>query len=127
LARGEPARFENVPELLDTLRAGYGLRDSESFERRLETVKEAPVLILDDPGAEAGRESPYEVSWAHDKLYQIVDHRLVWEMPTLVTSNLTTVSLPARIGSRLRDPRCGIVKAIVAESAARASDARRSI
>jgi DNA replication protein DnaC len=46
LARGEPSYFENVPELLDYLRAGYSSQSGEDFERRMARVKDAPVLVL---------------------------------------------------------------------------------
>jgi len=31
-------------------------------------VKDAPVLVLDDLGAEAGQNAPFEVNWAQDKV-----------------------------------------------------------
>jgi len=112
LARGEPARFENVAELLDYLRAGYGAQGDEDFERRLAGIKDASILVLDDLGAEAGRAAPFEVSWAHDKVYQILDHRLIGKQPTIVTTNLPLNRLPQRIASRLQDRRAARVIAI---------------
>ena len=112
LARGEPARFENVAELLDYLRAGYSAQGDEDFDRRLARLKDAPVLVLDDLGAEAGHTAPFEVSWAQDKIYQILDHRLVEQQPTIVTTNLPLNRLPQRIASRLQDRRAARVIAI---------------
>jgi DNA replication protein DnaC len=112
LARGEPSYFENVPELLDYLRAGYSVQSGEDFERRLAHVKDAPVLVLDDLGAEAGQNAAFEVSWAQDKLYQILDHRLVGQLPTIVTTNLPLDKLPQRVASRLQDRRAARVIAI---------------
>jgi len=112
LERGEPSYFENVPELLDYLRAGYSVQAGEDFERRLTRVKEAPVLVLDDLGAEAGQSAPFEVSWAQDKVYQILDHRLMEQLPTIVTTNLPLNKLPQRIASRLQDRRAARVIAI---------------
>ncbi len=120
LARGEPALFETVPALLDHLREGYGNPVSD-FEERLEEVRAAPVLVLDDLGAEAQRSEPYGVSWAQDKLYQIVDYRLVHELPTVFTTNLVPDRLPQRIASRLWDGRHGVVVALRATTTGPAS------
>jgi DNA replication protein DnaC len=114
LVRSELAQFESVPALLDYLRAGYGSQANEDFDQRLEKVKDAPVLVLDDLGAESGHGEQYEVTWAQDKLYQIVDHRLIKELPTIFTTNLLPDMLPKRIASRLWDRQCGIVVAITA-------------
>lgn len=115
LARGEPARFENVAGLLDHLRAGYAAHADEDFERRLAKIKNAPVLVLDDLGAEAGQNAPFEVSWAQDKVYQLLDHRLVEQLPTIVTTNLPLNKLPQRIASRLQDRHAARVIAITTD------------
>jgi len=111
LAHGEPAYFENVPALLDDLRSGY---QDDSFHDRLRQVKTAQVLVLDDIGAESagGSKVPYAVTWAHDKLYQIIDHRVINELPTVMTTNLTPDKLPQRIASRLWDQHLSIVVAV---------------
>ncbi len=115
LARGEPALFENVPNLLDDLRNGYS---DGSFYRQLERVKNAQVLALDDLGAESGGSGqPFEVSWSHDKLYQVVDHRILHELPTVLTTNLTPAMLPKRIASRLWDQHHATVVAITGNAA----------
>ncbi len=122
LAHSDPAQFENVPALLDYLRAGYRDHTSEDFDKRLNRVKDAPLLVLDDLGAEAGRGDSYEVTWAQDKLYQIVDYRLIQEMPTVFTTNLVPDRLPPRIASRLWDKQCGIVIAIATKTRTVASE-----
>jgi len=111
LARGEPAYFENVPALLDVLRGGY---QDGSFHRKLERVKAAPVLALDDLGAETagGSGQPFEVTWSHDKLYQIIDYRIVQELPTVFTTNLLPEMMPRRTASRLWDSHHARVVAI---------------
>ena len=68
--------------------------------------------MLDDLGAEAGQSAPFEVSWAQDKVYQILDHRLMEQLPTIVTTNLPLNKLPQRIASRLQDRRAARVIAI---------------
>ncbi len=101
LERGEPARFESIPDLLDELRGGFG---NGQYEARLDTALNAQVLVLDDLGAErSGRPGAgYAVSFAEEKLYQIVNHRITHQLPTVVTSNLRLGEMPARIAGRLR-------------------------
>ena len=76
------------------------------------------MLVLDDLGAEsvgAGRDltSP---TWAQDKLYQIVDHRVRYELPTICTTNLTRKLIAPRIAARLWNERYAIVRAIADEA-----------
>lgn len=114
LDRGEPVYFEVVPELLDDLRQGYSRQAGDDFDTRLARVKDAPVLVLDDLGAHSqGRAgTPFEVTWAEDKLYQIFDHRLVSELPTVVTTNVPFTQMPQRLASRLQDQHAARIKAI---------------
>jgi DNA replication protein DnaC len=113
LERGEPVYFENVPALLDRLRGGY---DDGRFWQTFDRAKDAPVLVLDDLGAEhQGRaDDPNGVTWAVDKLYQIVDQRVVHAAPTIVTTNLTRKQLSPRIAARLWNGRYAIVVAVAA-------------
>ena len=111
LDRGEPAYIENVPVLLDQLRGGY---EDGRFWQTFDRAKDAPILVLDDLGAEHnGRMSdPNGVTWAEDKLYQIVDHRVTRELPTIVTTNLTRKMLAPRIAARLWNERYAVVVAV---------------
>jgi len=114
LARGEPVYVENVPVLLDQLRGGY---EDGRFAATFVRVKSAPILVLDDLGAEGqgnGVGDAYAATWAQDKLYQIIDHRMVQQLPTIVTTNLTHAQLPARVAARLWNPRQAVVVAIAA-------------
>ncbi|MBI5955995.1 MAG: ATP-binding protein, partial [Chloroflexi bacterium] len=74
LEKGKVVLFLNVPELLDYLRDAFNpKRDRDesalSYEERFTTIKTAPVLILDDFGAES------ETAWANEKLYQLLNYR----------------------------------------------------
>jgi DNA replication protein DnaC len=120
LERGEPVLIENVPSLLDDLRAGYA---DDSFTARFERVLRASVLVLDDLGAESsgGRSEAYAATWAQDKLYQIIDQRVVNEQPTIVTSNLLRKLMTPRLAERLWNDRYASVRAIEAGSLAHAA------
>ena len=67
--------FWPVVELLDQLRPG-------GTEGALEAAMKAPVLILDDLGAEKPTE------WTSERLYAVVNRRWMQELPTIATSNL---------------------------------------
>ncbi len=115
LERGEPAYFENVPVLLDELRGGY---EDGGFWQSFDRAKTAPVLVLDDLGAESVGTSrdAASPSWAQDKLYQIVDHRVRYELPTICTTNLTRKLIAPRIAARLWNERYASVRAIADEA-----------
>ena len=110
LATGEPARFCEVTDLLDELRCGYA---DDTYLQRLRVWQQTSVLVLDDLGAEQTRTGdPYAVTWAQDKLYQIIAERVLHRRPTVITTNLISKQLPARLAERLWNPRHGVVVAV---------------
>lgn len=98
IERGKPVLFMVVPDLLDHLRAAYKPDADDPYDRLFEQVKNAPVLVLDDLGAQAS------TPWAQEKLYQIINHRYNAQLPTVITSNHTMASLDERLRTRLSDP-----------------------
>jgi DNA replication protein DnaC len=84
-----------VPDLLDHLRGGYGAGEPDEYEERFEAVRDAPLLVLDDLGAQ----SPTQ--WASEKLFQLLNHRYNAELPTVITTNQELESLDDRLRSRL--------------------------
>jgi DNA replication protein DnaC len=97
IALGQPALFVVVADLLDYLRATYAPSSTVTFDERLEAIREAPLLILDDLGAHNS------TPWAQEKLFQILNHRYNGRLPTVITSNQRPEEQDARIASRLRD------------------------
>jgi DNA replication protein DnaC len=97
IALGRPALFIVVPDLLDHLRASYRPDAVETYDSLFEQVRNAPLLILDDLGAQ----SP--TPWAGEKLYQIVNHRYNAQLPTVVTAALALDDLDERLRTRLGD------------------------
>lgn len=89
--------FTVVPDLLDHLRATFGPQSEISYDERFETVRNVPLLILDDLGTEN------TTPWAREKLFQIVNHRYNCALPTVFTSNQDLDRLDPRICSRLCD------------------------
>jgi len=90
--------FIVVPDLLDHLRAAYRPDAEEPYDRLFEQVRNAPLLILDDLGAQAG------TPWANEKLYQIINHRYNAQLPTIITSSTPVENLDERLRTRLTDP-----------------------
>lgn len=93
---GVPTLFLTVPDLLDSLRVTFDDEDV-TFEERFEQIRQAPLLILDDFGTHSATE------WAREKLYQIVNHRYINRLPTVVTTNLAMEEIEGRMRSRLLD------------------------
>jgi len=106
-AKGKPVLFMRVPDLLEFLRHAYdehslfvqslGESGSMTLLERLETIRRAPVLILDDLAAES--DSP----WVREKLYQILDFRTVERLPTVITLNIGPEEWEEKLGARIAD------------------------
>jgi DNA replication protein DnaC len=89
--------FAVVPDLLDHLRSTFGPSSEVEYDQRFEDIRDAQVLILDDLGTENAS------GWAREKLFQIINHRYNYAMPTVVTSNRAPKDIDPRIFSRLSD------------------------
>ena len=99
-AAGHEAVFCVVPELLTYLRGTFEPDSDARFDETFDYLKSAPVLGLDDLGAE----SPS--AWVSEKLYELFGWRYRAELPTIVTSNARPELLrDPRLVSRLHDVR----------------------
>ncbi len=107
IEQGVSTIFLTVPDLLDWLRYAY-TGANLSFEERFEEIREIPLLILDDFGTQNA------TAWAQEKIYQIINHRYVNQLPTVVTSNVMVNDFEGRIRSRLQDPNLVTVVKILA-------------
>lgn len=106
--RGQDVLFVTVPDLFDYLRTAFKPELNTSFDRRFQLVKNVPLLILDDLGVEnPGR-------WAQEKLFQILNHRYLARLPTVITTSKTLEELDERIQTRLLDRRICLVYSILA-------------
>lgn len=114
LVRGIETLFLTVPDLLDWLRFSYDAPDS-TFEQRFEEIRNVRLLVLDDLGTQNA------TAWAEEKLFQILNHRYVNRLPTVVTTNLDLVEIDGRISSRLLDQHL-VTKAMIS-----APDYRRPV
>jgi DNA replication protein DnaC len=96
VSMGVPTLFLTVPDLLDLLRAAYNSEDT-TFEERLNEIRNASLLILDDFGTQNA------TAWAEEKLFQIINFRYINKLPLVITSNLSLKDIDPRIYSRLDD------------------------
>ena len=112
MERGEAVFFAFVPDLLDHLRATFGPDADVSYDELFEQVKSVPVLVLDDLGTHGS------TPWAEEKMYQVLNHRYLNELPTIVTSSIAADRLDARLQQRLLDPRTSRVMDLGAAASA---------
>lgn len=96
---GMSVYFAVVPDLLDHLRATFDPASGAAYDDRFTTIKNAQLLVLDDLGTENA------TPWAREKLYQIVNHRYMEQLPTVITSNVDLRKVDDRIMSRILDHR----------------------
>ena len=103
MEQGSPVLFAFVPDLLDQLRGGYADDAALSHDELFDQVKSVPALVLDDIGSHNG------TPWAEEKLFQVVNHRYLNGLPTILTSSTPLERLDGRLQSKLTDPRNAVV------------------
>ena len=108
---GAPAKWLNVPEWLSELRRGFA---DNSTDGKFQEAVEAPVLVIDDLGAEyhRTRSSRNGESWAAEQLYRLVDYRYARRSPTVITTNASISEMQERVASRVADTGSGLVQMI---------------
>ena len=100
---GNEAFFTVVPDLLDHLRATFGPGSDVTYDELFEAVRNVPLLVLDDLGMQS------ETSWAREKMFQVLNHRLNADLPTVITTNLTVDDLDERLRTRLKGQGVAVV------------------
>ena len=89
--------FTVVPNLLDQIKSTYNKGEGQpeyNEKDLLDTAREVQVLILDDLGAHQYTE------WAQGKLFTILNHRINFNLPTVITTNLDLKDMDKTIGER---------------------------
>ena len=104
----EPALFVVVPDFLDHLRSTFSPESKISYDQLFETVKMAPLLVLDDFGEQAS------TPWAQEKLYQVINRRYNARLPSVITTCSSLDEIERRISSRLVDPKISVLFNITA-------------
>lgn len=93
--------YISVVNMLNEMKHSFSNKDSKrNFYNLMESFKQASVLVMDDLGVEK------TTDWSEEVLTQILDERMSYNRPTIITSNMPIQSLqkkyPAgRIKSRI--------------------------
>jgi len=95
---GYPAFFQSVPDFLDHLRSAFSPESEMPYDELFNRVRNAPLLILDDLGAQTS------TPWAKEKLDQLLNHRFNNELPTVITTSNPVDQLEESVRARLTDP-----------------------
>ncbi|HEX7475729.1 MAG TPA: ATP-binding protein [Dehalococcoidales bacterium] len=109
---GQPAFFQTVPELLDHLRSAYAPGSEMAYDELFEKVCNAPLLILDDLGIQNS------TSWAKEKLDQLLNHRYIHDLPTVITTGAQVDELDERVRTRLTNARASQIFVIEEKASA---------
>jgi DNA replication protein DnaC len=99
IKHGLSAFFQTVPEFLDHLRSAFAPGSEMPYDELFNKVCNTPLLILDDLGVQNS------TSWAKEKLDQLLNHRYIHELPTVITMSTSPFELEERIRTRLSNPR----------------------
>jgi DNA replication protein DnaC len=94
----QPALFIVVSDFLDHLRSTFNPESEVSYDQFFESVKNAPLLVLDDFGKQTS------TAWAQEKLFQVINYRYNAKLPTVITTNLEEDEMDGSILSRFADP-----------------------
>jgi DNA replication protein DnaC len=98
ISQGKAAFFISTPDLLDRLRSAYSPASEMPYDEFFDQVRSAPLLILDDLGAQTS------TPWAKEKLDQLLNYRFNRELPTVIVIITPVEELDDRLRSRLTNP-----------------------
>jgi DNA replication protein DnaC len=112
IKRGQPAFFQTVPEFLDHLRSAFAPGSEMPYDELFNIVCNTPLLILDDLGVQNS------TPWAKEKLDQLLNHRYIHELPTVITMSTSLQELDERVRTRLSNPRLSRIYVIEEKSPA---------
>ena len=88
---GIPGMFVVVPDLLAKMRASFNKAGA-----LVEAAKNAPLLVLDDLGAEDPK------AWVVELIYVLINHRYECMLPTVITTNYDGTKIGAVFGKRVQ-------------------------
>lgn len=96
LSEGFLVLFVVVPDLLDHIRFTYNQNSGSDLTEQdiLDTARQVPLLILDDLGSHNYTE------WVRNKLYSILNYRLNYCLPIIITTNINLEDLDEFLGER---------------------------
>ena len=102
------AKFIKAPRFLLSLKSNFeDRRSSWKNEEMIDKLATAPILIIDDLGAEKPSD------WVSETFYILIDERYSRMLPTIITSNFDLDELTQRFGDRISSrisEMCRIIK-----------------
>lgn len=93
--QGDEVKFIVVPDFLDEIRESFQQSSELKEGDLMQEVKNVPILILDDLGAHN------YTDWSIKTLFAILNYRVNYEKPTIVTTNLERHQIEELLGSRV--------------------------
>ena len=98
---GDVAVYTTTADVLDYLRNAYAAGVQVGYDERMELLRTARVLCLD----EFDRWNP--TTWAQEKFFQLINHRYEHssEQLTVFAANAEITTLPGYVASRMQDVR----------------------
>ena len=93
--KGVDVRFLVVPDFLDQLRETFQNDSPVSEGYLMDEIKKTDVLVLDDLGAHN------YTDWTVKTIFAIINYRLNYEKPMIVTSNLSQEEIEKNLSSRI--------------------------
>ena len=94
--RGKVVLFSSVPDLMADIRASFKGGNTEEV---INSVKNAPILVLDDLGAERATE------WVGEQIFAIINARYAGRKKTVITSNYAPDELAAHFADKTQGER----------------------
>lgn len=94
--QGKAVLFSSVPELMADIRASF---KSGNTEEVINSIKNAPILILDDLGAERATE------WVGEQIFAIINARYANQRKTVITSNFAPDELALHFADKTQGER----------------------
>lgn len=94
LEKGHDVLFVVVPDLLEAIRNSFGRTEEQTSAEIEGRARTAAVLILDDLGAHN------YTDWTRNTLYSLLNYRVNYELPTVITTNLSLEQLEQYLGER---------------------------
>lgn len=98
MSNGTQVFFITSPDLLDHLRLTFHPQSDVSYDELFEHVRNVPLLVLDDLGAQSS------TPWALEKLIQLLNSRYINRLPTVVTTSTPLKEMQEHLRTRLTDP-----------------------
>ena len=95
IENNHPIFYITTPDLLDHLRSTFSPNSEMPYDEFFEQVRNTPLLILDDLGAQSS------TPWAKEKLDQLVNHRSSNQLPMVIVSIVPIEELEERVRTRL--------------------------